>query len=108
MLVSFDTINMFPSINNKTGVERVRSKLEEVAGQFDLPVEYSYNWSIGNWKFFSLLRTVLITKERNSNGTKNTGSYAKIVAEHEDKNVLEAKAIHPELRLWFTVARFRY
>ena len=34
MLVSFDIINMFSPIDNKTGVERVRSKLEEVARSF--------------------------------------------------------------------------
>ena len=39
MLVSFDIINMFPSIDNKTGVERIRSKLIEVSDRLNLPVE---------------------------------------------------------------------
>ena len=39
LLVSFDIVNMFPSISNKIGVERVRKKLTQFLGKFDLPVE---------------------------------------------------------------------
>ena len=39
LLVSFDIINMLPSINNKIGVELVRSKLMEFSDKFDVPVE---------------------------------------------------------------------
>ena len=39
MLVSFDIINMFPSIDNDTGVERVRCKLTEFSDSLDVPVE---------------------------------------------------------------------
>ncbi len=38
LLVSFDImVNMFPSINNKIGVERVREKLTQFSGKFDVP-----------------------------------------------------------------------
>jgi hypothetical protein len=39
LLVSFDIINMLPSINNKIGVELVRNKLMEFSDKFDVPVE---------------------------------------------------------------------
>ena len=38
LLVSFDIVNMFPSINNKIGVERVRKKLMGFSDKYDLPV----------------------------------------------------------------------
>ena len=34
LLVSFDVINMFPSIDNRTGLERVRRKLDEYCQLF--------------------------------------------------------------------------
>ena len=39
LLVSFDIINMFPSIDNQSGVERVRHKLNQYAHKIDVPVE---------------------------------------------------------------------
>jgi hypothetical protein len=39
LLVSFDITNMFPSIDNQTGIERVRCKLSQYAGAFYVPIE---------------------------------------------------------------------
>jgi hypothetical protein len=39
LLVSFDITNMYPSIDNQTGIERVRCKLSQYAEAFDLPIE---------------------------------------------------------------------
>ena len=39
LLVSFDTVNMFPFINNKIGVERVCNKFMQFSEKFDVPVE---------------------------------------------------------------------
>ena len=59
MLVSFDIINMFPSIDNKIGVEQVCSKLEEVADRLDLPHQ----------NLFGLSQTRSTAKEWHSYGT---------------------------------------
>ena len=39
MLVSFDVINMFPSIDNRIGVERVSKKLQDFSDKFDVPIK---------------------------------------------------------------------
>jgi hypothetical protein len=106
LLVSFDITNMFPSINNHTGVERVQRKLYEYASNFDIPVE-------------CIIEALEICLRRNcstycgqfwlqENGTamgpKNSCSYADIVAEEIDKQVLKSQSIYPELKCWY---RFR-
>ena len=63
MLVSFDIINMFPSIDNDTGVERVRCKLTEFSDSLDMPVECIIE------KLFYLPWTILASKEWYSYGT---------------------------------------
>ena len=106
VLVSFDIINMFPSIDNDTGIERVRRKLMDFVDKFDVPVE-------------CIIEALELCLKRNcsafrgqywlqTNGTamgpKNSCSYADIVAEHVDRRVLESKTSYPELKSWF---RFR-
>ena len=39
LLVSFDIVYMFPSINNKIGVEWLRNKLMQFSEKFDVPLE---------------------------------------------------------------------
>ena len=57
---------MFSPIDNKTGVERVRSKLEEVADRFDLPVKNIVEaLEICLTKNCSVYRKQLATKEWN-------------------------------------------
>ena len=48
LLVSFDITNMFPSINNQTGVERVQRKL-----YMSMPVILTYMWNVllRHWRF---------------------------------------------------------
>ena len=38
LLVSFDITNMFPSIDNQTGIEGVRCKILQYAEAFDVPM----------------------------------------------------------------------
>ena len=87
MLVSFDIINMFPSIDNKTGVERVRSKLMEVLDRLGLPVECIIKaLEICLTKNFSAYRgQYWLQKNGTAMGPKNACSYADIVAEYIDK-----------------------
>ena len=97
---------MFPSIDNDTGIERVRRKLMDFVDKFDVPVE-------------CIIEALELCLKRNcsafrgqywlqTNGTamgpKNSCSYADIVAEHVDRRVLESKTSYPELMSWF---RFR-
>jgi hypothetical protein len=101
--ISFDIMNMFPSINNKIGVERVRNKLTEFSDKFDVPVE-------------CIIEALEICLNRNCSkyqgqywpqndgtamGPKNSCSYADIVAECVDNKVLDSKTSYPELRSWF-------
>lgn len=106
ILVSFDIVNMFPSIDNSTGVERVLKKLESCSSKFDIPVP-------------CIIEALQICLNRNcstfrgqywlqNNGTamgpKNSCSYADIVAEHIDFKVMESRSSFGELQSWF---RFR-
>ena len=90
LLVSFDIMNLFPSKANQLGVERVRHKLNQYAYKIDVPVE-------------CVVEALGICLTRNcstfcgqywlqENGTtmhsKNSCSYANIVAENIDQQVL--------------------
>ena len=97
---------MFPSIDNKTGIDRVRSKLECISDEFEVPVEciiealeicLSRNCSTYRGQYW-------LQKNGTAMGPKNSCSYADIVAEHIDRKVLESKVVYPELRSWY---RFR-
>jgi hypothetical protein len=107
LLVSFDITNMFPSINNQTGVERVQRKLYEYASNFDIHVEciiealeicLRCNCSTYCGQFW-------LQENGTAMGPKNSCSYADIVAEEIDKQVLRSQSIYPELKCWF---RFRH
>ena len=97
---------MFPSIDNKVGVERVRKKLFQFSEKFDVPVEcivealeicFYKNCSTYQGQYW-------LQTDGTAMGHKNSSSYADNVAECVDLRVLEAKINFPELRSWF---RFR-
>lgn len=106
LLVSFDIVNMFPSIDNKIGVERVRKKLLQFSEKFDVPVECIVEaLEICLYKNCSTYQgQYWLQTDGTAMGPKNSCSYADIVAECVDLRVLEAKINFPELRSWF---RFR-
>ena len=106
LLVSFDITNMFPSIDNETEIQRVRSKLNEHASKFDIPVDcviealeicLKRNCSTYKGQYW-------LQENGTAMGPKNACSYADIVAEEVDKQVLASRTIYPELICWF---RFR-
>ena len=106
LLVSFDITNMFPSIDNQVGIERVRCKLSEQANNFDIPVDcivdalkicLKRNCSTYDGQFW-------LQENGTAMGPKNASSYADIVAEEVDKQVVESQNIYSELKCWF---RFR-
>ena len=106
LLVSFDIINMFPSIDNQSGVESVRHKLNQYAHKIDVPVEcvvealeicLKCNCSTFCGQYW-------LQENGTAMGPKNSCSYADIVAKNIDQQVLAARTIYPELRCWF---RFR-
>ena len=106
ILVSFDIINMFPSNDNQLGIERFRTKLIEFSHCFDVPVE-----CIVEALEICLKNNCSKYREQywlQGNGTamgpKNSCSYADIVAEFIDTEVLKSRQVYPELRCWF---RFR-
>jgi hypothetical protein len=99
---------MFPSIDNQTGIERVRCKLSQYAEAFDVPIEcviealeicLKKNCSICIEGNIGCRKMVLLWDLR-----INSCSNADIVAEEIDKKVLESRSIYLELRCWF---RFR-
>ena len=106
LLVSFDIVNMFPSIDNKIGVERVRKKLVQFSEKFDVPVDGIIEaLEICLYKNCSTYQgQYWLETDGTAMGPKNSCSYADIVAECVDLRVLEAKINFPELRSWF---RFR-
>ena len=97
---------MFPSISNKIGVERVRNKLTQFSGKFDLPVECIVEaLEICLYKNCSAYQgQCWLQTDGTAMGPKNSCSYADIVAECVDLKVLESKVLFPELQCWF---RFR-
>ena len=97
---------MFPSIDNQTGIERVRCELSQYAEAFDVPIECVIEaFEICLKKNCSMYRGQYWLQENGTAmGPKNSCSYADIVAEEIDKKVLESRSIYPELRCWF---RFR-
>ena len=106
LLVSLDITNMFPSIDNQSGVERVRYKLTRYADKLDMQVEcvvealeicLKRNCSTFHGQYW-------LQENGTAMGPKNSCSYADIVAENIDKKVLASQTIYPELRCWF---RFR-
>ena len=106
LLVSFDIVNMFPSIDNKIGVEQVRKKLVQFSEKFDVPVDCIIEaLEICLYKNCSTYQgQYWLQTDGTAMGPKNSCSYADIVAECVDLRVLEAKINFPELRSWF---RFR-
>ena len=106
ILVSFDIINMFPSIDNQLGIERFRTKLIEFSHCLDVPVECIVEaLEICLKNNCSKYREQYWLQENGTAmGPKNSCSYADIVAEFIDIKVLEFRQVYPELRCWF---RFR-
>ena len=106
LLVSFDIINMFPSIDNETGIKIVRNKLCQSAHNFDIPVECIIDaLEICRRRNCSTFRGQYWLQENGTAmGPKNSCSYANIVAENIDVQVLAACNVYPELRCWY---RFR-
>ncbi len=87
LLVSFDITNMFPSIDNQTGIERVRCKLSLYAEAFDVPIECVIGaLEIRLKRNCSMYRGQYWLQENGTAmGPNNSCSYADIVAEEIDK-----------------------
>lgn len=96
----FDIVNMFPPINNKTGVGRVCNKLMQFSEKLDVPVECIVEaLEICSYKNCSIYQgQYWLQTNGTTTGPKNSCSYADIVAKCVDLIVLESKTIFPELR----------
>ena len=103
LLVSFDIINMFPSINNETGIKIVMNKLCQSDHKFDIPVEciievleicLSRNCSTFHGQYW-------LQENGTVMGPKNSCLYADIVAENTDIQFLAACNVYLELRCWY-------
>lgn len=106
LLVSFDITNMFPSIDNHSGVEKVRHKLNQYAHKIDVPVECVVE-ALGiclKRNCSTFCGQYWLQENGTAMGPKNSCSYADIVAENIDQQVLASRFIYPELLCWF---RFR-
>ena len=103
LLVSFDIINMFPSIDNESGIKIVRNKLCQSAHNFDVPVECIIEaLEICLRRNCSTFRGQYWLQENGTAmGPKNSCSYADIVEENIDVQVLAACNVYPELRCWY-------
>ena len=86
---------MFPSIDNQTGIERVRCKLSQYAEAFDVPIECAIEaLEICLRKNCSMYRGQYCLQENGTAmGPKNSCSYADIVAKEIDKKVLGSCSI---------------
>jgi hypothetical protein len=95
LLVSFDITNMFPSIDNQSGVERVRYKLTQYADKLDVPVECVVEaLEICLKRNCSTFRGHYWLQENGTAmGPKISCSYADIVAENIDQKVLASRTI---------------
>ena len=100
LLVSFDIVNMFSSIDNKIGVERVRKKLFKFSEKFDVPVECIVEaLEICLYKNCSTYQgQYWLQTDGIAMGPKKSRSYVDVIAECVDLRVLEAKINFPELR----------
>ena len=98
--ISFDIINMFPSIDNQLGIERFHTKLIEFSHCLDVPVECIVEaLEICLKNNCSKYREQYWLQENGTAmGPKNSCSYADIVAEFIDIKVLESRQVYPELR----------
>ena len=93
LLVSFDIVNMFPSITNVIGVERVRKRLTQFSEKFDVPVECIVEaLEICLYKNCSTYQgQYWLQTDGTAMGPQNSCSYADIVAECVDLRVLVLK-----------------